>query len=86
MLDDVARAWRDAGLDVDKCFEEAVRVTDEWKYERALPGADPCVRVQQRLRPKWKKAQYIPVKLRKVEEILNPQPQAAAVFQALRVD
>ncbi len=72
MLEEVARAWRDAGLDVDQCFEEAVRVTDEWKYERTQPGADPCTRVQQRLTTKWKQSQHIPVKLRRLEDIISP--------------
>ena len=30
LLEDVAHAWKKAGLDVDKCFRLAAAVPDEW--------------------------------------------------------
>ena len=35
MLDEVAKAWQDAGMDVNKCLRRAVEVTGDWLYTDA---------------------------------------------------
>ena len=37
LIDVVATAWREAGLDVNECFRRATRVTNEWILWLALP-------------------------------------------------
>ena len=39
LLEDVVKAWRRAGLDVDACMQRAVSVTNEWRY---TPSANPA--------------------------------------------
>ena len=46
LLDDVAKAWAGAGLDVNACFRVAADVTGEWSYTDAPTGVDPCVSVR----------------------------------------
>jgi hypothetical protein len=83
MLDDVASAWRDAGLDVDACFEQAVKVTGEWTYQAADDGQDACRNVLARLSPVHVEARRVPLRLASLPQILNPQPKAADVVHAL---
>ncbi len=83
MLDDVAKAWRDDGQDVDSCFSEAVKVTGEWTYMPAAEGEDPCENVLSRLEPVHAEARRVPLRLSELRQILNPQPKAADVVHAL---
>ena len=83
MLDDVAKAWRDDGQDVDSCFSEAVKVTGEWTYTPAAEGEDPCENVLSRLEPVHVEARRVPLRLSELRQILNPQPKAADVVHAL---
>ena len=78
LLDVVALAWREAGLDVDECFRRAVSVTNEWTY-----ASGNGVPVVERIAPKWISERAIPHKLRSLEESLNPQPLAASVIHTL---
>ena len=48
LLEEVAAAWRAAGLDVVECLRRAVTVTDEWVY---TPGVGE---LRDRLTPKRK--------------------------------
>ena len=77
LLEDVAKAWRAAGMNVDECFKNAVSVTGEWTY---TPGDGP---IADRITPKWSSEQTIPLKSRTIAEVLNPQPQASTVIHNL---
>ena len=77
LLEDVAEAWRAAGLDVVDCLRRATEVTCEWVY---TPGASE---IRDRLRPKFISEHTVPVKARKLAEILNPQPRASVVIRKL---
>ena len=68
---DVATAWQEAGLDVNKCFEAAVRVTGDFTYACSPLGTCPCSGVSYRLQPRMRRQQQVPTKCRKLEEILN---------------
>ena len=83
LLDMVARAWREAGFDVEDCLAKAVHVTKEWVYIPCAPGADPCVNVKARLQPKWEGARRVPLKLKSLPEILDPQPDTMRVLHGL---
>ena len=83
LLDDVARAWADAGLDVEACFAAAAQVTGEWKYTHTTAGKDACRHVQERLKQVREEETRVRVKLCTLSEILNPQPKAADVVHAL---
>jgi hypothetical protein len=78
----VASAWKIAGLDVDDCFQKACSVTNEWKYSKAqfaeYVTTDLKARVSTRASTGWKSQ----IKLRTLREILLPQHQAADIFQA----
>ena len=50
LLDDVAKAWAAADLDVDACLRAAANVTGEWSYTDAPSGVDPCINVRGRLK------------------------------------
>ena len=79
----MARGWRDAVLDVEKCFEAAAQVTGEWHYTRAEPHEDLCQNVQRRLRPVAVEERRVPLRLHSLAQILNPQPEATDVIHAL---
>ena len=74
LIDEVARALREAGLNVDECFKRACAVTNEWTYTEGHPD------VRSRFAPKWVSEFHIPVKMRSLAEILDPQPRASAVI------
>ena len=44
LIDVVAAAWREAGLDVDECFRRAASVTNEWKYVACTGNATRVLR------------------------------------------
>ena len=83
LLDDVAQAWFDAGLDVHKCFAKAVQVTDEWTYTHGAADQNACARVARRLVPKHQEERRVPLKLGTLAQTLNPQPQTAKVLHGL---
>ena len=83
LLDDVAHAWRDAGLDVHKCFAKAVQVSDEWTYTRGVADQNECVHVAKRLLPKNQEERRVPLKMGTLLQTLNPQPQTAKVLHGL---
>jgi len=82
LLDKVARAWKQEGLDVNKCFRDACAITREWEYLDALPGQE-AVEVLQRLKPRTQPWQTMPMRLKEFTEVLNPQPEATSVFKRL---
>ncbi len=69
LLEDVARAWREAGYNVDEKFKQAVTVTGEWTYE---PGVGPISD-----RVKQKRETVFQMKRRTLADCLNPQPVCA---------
>ncbi|MEC9233693.1 MAG: hypothetical protein VX403_07250, partial [Planctomycetota bacterium] len=83
MLDEVAQAWEAAGLDVDACLRAAASVTGDWEYTATSEGRPPATNVRRRLQKKSTDERRVPVKLRNLCEILNPQPRTAEVFQNL---
>ena len=83
MLDEIARAWRDAGFDVNVCFQKASEVTQDWEYTPAAPGADATQNVAARLRSRWDHQRRVPLKLPTLDSVINPQPKTAKVLTAL---
>ena len=65
LLDEVAAAWKAAGLDVDKCFAQAVTVTNDWRYRPASKNEDPTKNEKERLEAKWDFQRRVPSTLRK---------------------
>ena len=82
LLDEVAAAWSEAGLDVDTRFATTVSVTHEWEYSAASDGQDPCRNVRARLKPVHQEERRVKLRLFTFSEILNPQPKAADVVHA----
>ena len=83
MLDEVAQAWRDAGMDVDKCFKRAVDVTGDWMYTDAAQGEDATKNVRSRLTAKYDHQRRVPLRLKTLKDILGPQPTTAKVLHQL---
>ena len=83
LLDVVASAWREAGLDVDECFRRAVQVSEEWDYLPTKAGSAATRNVARRLRKKEDARRQVPVRLRTLQEALDPQPETAAVLHRL---
>ena len=83
LLEDVARAWKKAGFDVDTCFHFAAAVTDDWCYKRAKAGEDPCNNVAARFTTKREGARRVPLRAKTLAQILNPQPETADVLHGL---
>ena len=83
LLDDVAMGWEEAGFDVDACFEHAASVTQDFEYRHSQPGADPCRYVASRLTHSFQEERRVPVRLRPLHEVLNAQPETAAVLAGL---
>ena len=77
-MEEVADAWRAAGMDVVACMRRATEVTGEWVYDAAALGE-----YRDRLKPKFNSEHTVPVKARKLSEILDPQPQASVVIRKL---
>ena len=78
MLDDVCDAWGRAGYDVCECLRKAISVTDEWIYSPTAGGS-----IRNRLKQRVIKEMSVPVELRSLEQIVNPQPRALAVIRKL---
>ena len=77
MLEDVAKAWATAGLDVAQCLRQSISVTNDWVY---IPGRGPIL---ERFGPRLIKETSVPVTLKSLDEIVNPQPEALKVYQNL---
>ena len=77
LVDDVAIAWEKAGYNAADCFAKATSITGEW----VIKSGDG--RWSERIQPKYLDERMVPVKKKKLGEILNPQPQAAQVIQNL---
>ena len=77
LVDEVFEAVRAAGLDAEAWLRRAVDVTGEWVL--GPPGASP----RDRLEPKFVSETLAPVRLRALAEVLDPQPEAKAVYAAL---
>jgi hypothetical protein len=74
----VAEGWRLAGMDVEECFRRAVSITDEWEL-----NPDTRESARDRVRPRRRQEQTIPLCDRTLAEILDPQPQASCVMHRL---
>ena len=83
MLEDVAKAWKEQGLNVHACFESAVKVTGEWTYDRSIGGRDPCANILARLKPVKVEERRVPLKLHNLHKILDPQPDTSTVLHGL---
>ena len=77
LLEPIALELLVNGIDVDKYFEDVCSVTREWVYDKDAP------RLKDRIKVKFNNEHSTPVKLRQIEEILNPQPDAQVVFHRL---
>ena len=66
LLEDIAAALLGRGVDEDKYFEDACSVTREWVYDREAP------RLLDRIKVKFNSEHALPVKLKALDEILNP--------------
>ena len=77
LLEPIALELLVNGIDVDKYFEDVCSVTREWVYDKDAP------RLKDRIKAKFNNEHSTPVKLRQIEEILNPQPDAQVVFHRL---
>jgi len=77
LLETVVMAWREAGLDVVECLRKCVTVTNEFEY---VEGRE---RIKDRIQPRTIDAKLVPVKNRKLADILNPQPKCSMVLHKL---
>jgi len=77
LLEHVVDAWREAGLDVVECLRKCVTVTNEFEY---VEGQE---RIKDKIRPRKIDAKLVPVKNRKLADILNPQPKCSTVLHKL---
>ena len=57
-----------------------MQVTDEWAYTSTPHGQNPCTGVRARLTPKYVEQRRVKLVLRTTKEVLQPQPEAAAVL------
>ena len=83
LLNEVAAAWKAAGLNVDTCFAHAVNVTNDWQYTPASNNEDATKNVAARLKAKWDHQRRVPLKLRRTKDILRPQPATATVLESI---
>ena len=70
LLEEVCAAWREAGLDFNACLRKCVTVTNEFEY---VEGKE---HILDKIAPKRKAANLVPVKNKKLAEILDPQELA----------
>ena len=81
-MEEVARALVAVGHDVDKVFSSVASVTKEWAYSPAGSGKDPCVGIVDRLKQQREQERRVPLQLKSLKEVLNPQPTTAGVLLA----
>ena len=77
LLHDVASALIARGIDVDRYFEDCCSVTREWLYDKDKPL------LKDRIQVTFNNEHTTPVKHRKLEEVLHPQPDATVVIHRL---
>ncbi len=77
LIEDVALAWREAGLDPVECMRKCASVTMEFTYDEQEE------RVRNRLRPRVVNNRTFPVRNRALAEVLDPQPRCSAVLHRL---
>ena len=83
LLEEIARAWAAKGYDVDEILKRAASVTGEWTYQPATSHEEQCTSVRARLTPTYEEQRRVPLRLKKLQDILNPQPETAAVLGGL---
>merc|ERR1711960_67898 len=83
MLDEVAEAWAANGLDVDACCTAAAAVAEDWEYTPAENPRAATRNVRSRLTKRVDEERRVPVRLRTLADILDPQPGTAEVLHRL---
>ena len=83
MLEDVIQAWRREGLDVDACLKVAAKIIKDWDYKRETEDDDSTADVFSRLKSHWDYQRRVPLKMKTLAEVLNPQPTTARVLSNL---
>ena len=80
ILNELAVALREQGLDIDEVFQRAVTCGKEFIY-------DPCRRgdLRQRFAQKFNKERSVPIRWRDLDSTLNPQPVAFDVIRGVLV-
>ena len=80
LLDEVAEEVLRRGHNVNAYFKAACSVPGEWVYDSAIDGRAPEAArgVRARLRPRLEQRRQIPLKLRTLAEMLQPQVDRAA--------
>ena len=79
MLEQAAEAWRREGLDVAECLRRAVTITNDFVYEPEHES------VLDRIQKRRSGHQRVPVRLRDLCEILNPQPEACRAYRVCSI-
>ena len=69
-IEEVFEAWRAAGLDAVACLRACVTVTKEFEYVEGEPL------VRDRIRPRIVSEKTIPVRNKRLAEVLDAQPQS----------
>ncbi len=75
LMEEVALAWRQAGLDPVECLRKCTMVTTEFVYDEQEPS------FQRRLKPKESKSKALPVRHRSLPEVLDPQVDVFLLFR-----
>ena len=76
ILDDLAKALRANGLDVDQVFENAVKASGEFIYDPCRSGG-----LRARFAQRYQKERTVPITWRCLAATLNPQPLAFSVIR-----
>ena len=83
MLDGVAKAWAEAGLDVDDCFTKPFRATGDWQHKRASSTQAATQFVSHRLTRSRVQEANVRVGLKPLSTLIDPQPSTASVLRQL---
>ena len=83
LLEDVAKTWQEAGVDVNAAFSAAAAVSDEWTYAEAPAHAEVTSNVAARFKAKYAEKRRIPLRMKSLHQILDPQPVTASVLHGL---
>ena len=85
LLDAVAQEWHRLGLDINDCLKAACVITGEWVYTAVPNGRHwtAAVNVYSRLAKRQINTRRVPVKLRTLQEALDPQPLMSQVLARL---
>ena len=68
---------------MDACLEMAANVTGDWSYSAPKQGEDACKNIRNRLKPPREDDRRVPRKLKMLADVLDPQPDTAAVLHQL---